>query len=66
VARRKFILVREGETAFDADDLAVIDDPAVAAEVARIIARRLGVSESNLRALRPVPAGGASEKDGES
>ena len=60
--RRKFVILREGENAFDADDLALIDDPAVAAEVARIIARRLGVSESNVRALRPSPGRGAGEE----
>jgi hypothetical protein len=61
--RRKFVILREGENAFDADDLALIDDPTVAAEVARIIARRLGVFESNVRALRQLPARGGSEDD---
>jgi len=42
-----FVTISEGDEAVDAHPLIVIDDPGVARDVARLIARRLGV---------PVPA----------
>jgi hypothetical protein len=52
-----FITISEGDDAVDAHQLLVIDDPGVAREVARVIARRLGLSEATVRALRALPAG---------
>jgi hypothetical protein len=42
-----FVTISEGDEAVDAHPLLVIDDPGVARDVAKVIARRLGI---------PVPA----------
>jgi hypothetical protein len=39
-----FVTISEGDEAVDAHPLIVIDDPGVARDVARLIARRLGVA----------------------
>lgn len=63
MADRVFVTISEGEEAVDAHPLLVIDDPGVARDVARLIARRLGLSDATARALRALPP--ASRGSGE-
>jgi hypothetical protein len=50
-----FLVVRQGESNDVADDLVVIDDPALLQDLGRALAKRLGLSDATVRALRPVP-----------
>jgi hypothetical protein len=61
---RLFLVVRSGPSNECADDLLIVDDEALLRDVGRLLARRLGLSESHVRALRPVPIPEADEKNG--
>jgi hypothetical protein len=57
-----FIIIREGETSEDGDDLLVVDDAQLVCTLGSLIARRLGVG-STPRPLRSIADRPLSEPD---
>ena len=56
MADQVFVTISEGDEAVDAHQLLVIDDPGVARDVARLIAKRLGVAVPVARGVAESPA----------
>jgi hypothetical protein len=62
---RLYVTVSQGDHPADAEPIVVVDDPAIAREVGRLIGKRLGVPDA--RSTRPVVrAIRAADPEGES
>jgi hypothetical protein len=58
VPDRVYVTLSEGPESADARPFLTVDDPDVAREVAQVIARRLGLPATKVRALRALPGSG--------